>query len=51
MNLSDCCFYFMLGLKTVDYGGGAEMDTLSNSCVGMYSYIRFSYFASKTNSW
>ena len=37
-------------LKTVDYGGGAEMDTLSNSCVGMYSYIRFSYFASKTNS-
>lgn len=50
MNLSDCCFYFMLGLKTVDYGGGAEMDTLSNSCVGMYSYIRFSYFASKTNS-
>lgn len=41
----------MLGLKKVDYGGGAEIDTLRNSYVGMYSYIRFSYFASKTNSW
>ena len=40
----------MLGLKKVDYGGGAEIDTLRSSCVGMYSYIRFSYFASKTNS-